>query len=107
MALRDQIIQATRQAMRAETGQPLTLTRVSDSTTGSCFEGDIRSMKDLEPGGFMEGYDTAFFVLNSDWSTAFDAGEKVTINSVTYRVMQTLTSTNDPATALLCNGVDA
>ena len=105
MDLLSQITNATRQAMRVENGPPLVMT--FGAATGPCFQGDVAKTKELEGGGFMADYDVSYYVINTDWTTVPAQGDKVTVNSVSYRVESTVTSVNDPVTQLLCKGIDA
>lgn len=94
---------ATRQAFRVE-GNPLTLTFGAE--TVQCFQGDIRKAKEQELGGFVQDYDALFYCVKSDFSTVPAEGDQVTVDSVTYRVVNTVTSTNDPVVQLQVQGVN-
>jgi hypothetical protein len=94
---------ATRQAFSVE-GNTQTLT--FSGTTVQCFQGDIRKTKDQELGGFVQDYDASFYVIKSDFTTAPAEGDQVTVDSVVYRVVGVVTSTNDPVAQLLVTGKD-
>ena len=79
------------------------------STVYRTFQGDSSNKKDLDNlgGGFIPDFDVAFFVIKADFATVPVIGEKVTdADSTTYRIVQTISSTRDPAMALLCVGVN-
>lgn len=94
---------ATRQAFAAE-GNPLTLT--FGAQTVPCFQGDIRKTKEQELGGFVQDFDAMFYCIKSDFTTVPAEGDQVTVDSVTYRVVNTITSTNDPVIQLAVTGVN-
>jgi hypothetical protein len=94
---------ATRQAFKVE-GNPLLLT--FGAQTVDCFQGDIRKTKEMELGGFVQDYDASFYCVKADLTTVPAEGDQVTVDSVTYRVVNTVTSTNDPVVQLLCQGVN-
>jgi hypothetical protein len=94
---------ATRQAFAVE-GNPLTLT--FGSQTVQCFQGDIRKTKEQELGGFVQDYDAAFYCVKADFTTVPAEGDQVTVDSVAYRVVNTVTSTNDPIVQLQVTGVN-
>ncbi len=94
---------ATRQAFAVE-GNPLTLT--FGAVVVPCFQGDIRKTKEQELGGFVQDFDASFFAVKADFTTVPAEGDQVTVDSVIYRVVGVVTSTNDPVAQLLCQGVN-
>jgi hypothetical protein len=94
---------ATRQAFAVE-GNKLTLT--FGAQTVECFQGDVRKAKEQELGGFVQDFDAIFFAIKSDFTTVPAEGDLVTVDSVSYRVVNTVTSTNDPAVQLQVTGAN-
>lgn len=94
---------ATRQAFAVE-GNTQTLT--FGATTAPCFQGDVRSTKEQELGGFVQDYDASFYIIKADFATAPAEGDQVTVAGVVYRVVGVVTSTNDPVAQLLVTGKD-
>ena len=99
----DLIEKATRQAFRME-GNNLTLT--FGAQVAATFQGDIRTIKDIETGGFVQDFDSVFYCIKRDFTTVPAVGDVVTVDSVNYRVTATNTSTNDPAIELRCIGLN-
>jgi hypothetical protein len=94
---------ATRQAIAVE-GNPLTLT--FGAQVVPCFQGDIRKTKEQELGGFVQDYDALFYAVKADFTTIPAEGDLVTVDSVSYRVVGTNTSTNDPVVELRVTGAN-
>ena len=94
---------ATRQAFRIE-GSTVTLTFGAQTVT--VFQGDVSKTKDQEFGGFVQDYDSVFFAVKTDFTTVPAEGDQVTADGVTYRVVATTTSANDPAIRLAVKGIN-
>lgn len=68
----------------------------------SAVMSDIGATEQLIPGGFFDDYSFTLHCLKEDFSALPVIGDKITVESKSYRIFDTSTSSEDPEIRLHC-----